>query len=105
LTPARATTREASSKRKIEQDIASPSTTKKQMLTSQKDNVSDESFRTAHTQQVGMCQPVAIPNAPTPLNNVERWRLRGWRWPEAVVMSSYDRNEEKMSPTRTSFGL
>jgi hypothetical protein len=48
-------------------------------------NVSDEDFRTSETQQLDMPQAVGIMNAQIPLSNIERWRLRGWAWPQALM--------------------
>ncbi|KAF2825533.1 hypothetical protein CC86DRAFT_383400 [Ophiobolus disseminans] len=91
------------SKRKADRDASAPSLTKKQKIKPDEERISDESFRTAQTQQLGLAQPIGISMGQIPLNNVERWRLRGWRWPEAVVRSCWNMPEEAESPRGTTF--
>jgi hypothetical protein len=73
----------SNSKRKANEEIQSKNKAKKQMKASHQ--VTDEDFRTSETQQIGMVQPLGITAGQIPLSNVERWRLRGWRWQEAMM--------------------
>jgi hypothetical protein len=46
-------------------------------------------------------QPIGNLIYNNPLTNVERWRLRGWTWPEAVFRTSRDEDVEVESPGGT----
>jgi hypothetical protein len=97
------------SKRKAKDD-ARPKT-KKQKKHAQSKKISDEDFRTSETQQLDMPQAIGTMNAQTPLTNVERWRLRGWTWPEALMNEKVEQRfggnlddyVEAESPTGTMF--
>lgn len=63
------------------------------------DTISDESFRTAETQQVGQIQPIGVPKAAIPLGYAEKSRLMNWNRPEA-----HDHQiEEPESPRGTTW--
>jgi hypothetical protein len=70
-------------KRKAKEELQPEKQAKKQ--TKETHQVTDEDFRTSETQQIGMVQPLGLTAGQIPLSNVERWRLRGWRWQEAVL--------------------
>jgi hypothetical protein len=48
-------------------------------------------------------QPIGNLIYNNPLTNVERWRLRGWTWPEAVFRLSCDEDVEVESPGGTKW--
>ena len=85
-------------KRKTKASPLAQPTTKKQKLSSEDQRISDESFRTAQTPHFGVIQPIGILAGQIPLSNVERWRLRGWRWPEAMMRWGGDECVEVESP-------
>jgi hypothetical protein len=89
------------SKRKINHNVPGQLFNKKQKAAHEQ-NISDESFRTAQTPHFGAVQPMGIKTGDIPLSNVERWRLRGWRWQEAIFRLDKTEPADVESPTGTT---
>jgi hypothetical protein len=88
-------------KRKINHNVPEQPFSKKRK-TVRAQEISDESFRTAQTPHFGAVQPIGIKTGEIPLSNVERWRLRGWRWQEAVFRLDKAEAADVESPTGTT---
>ncbi|KAF2025069.1 hypothetical protein EK21DRAFT_117136 [Setomelanomma holmii] len=83
--------------------LAEQPASKKPKVTTQEQKINDELFRTAQTPNFGGIQPVGTKTGQIPLSNVERWRLRGWRWEEAVFGMHDVDSGDTVSPKGTRF--
>jgi hypothetical protein len=89
-------------KRKHTLDATTFPTQKKQKMTEttqkKRPNQDQNDMQHPHCNSI---QPIGNLIYNNPLTNVERWRLRGWTWPEAVFRTSCDEDMEVESPGGT----